>query len=494
MIERIIWRQNLIPRELESPFQRGEHERPLRLTLHLAGMQALTVDEQLVIDTIRNLGSLSQVDVMEIEVGSYYYPTFDDEEQAFKNHSGDIGQIRIGPYKPEDENIPIYYSDASGYGRSGIHTDYLYECMTYFAQYYSPESPEYQSLLIDLIPARAHHELYRDIFVTKSHNLLGNWSFFFIKESNPRTPLEAAKLVGLYLRSRNLFVHETKGSGYAGVTRDTFYWASVDLKMPHIWYCQNVCKAAGIFRAKETLFDDTGLLMISALSRCSRVLKALDSIAFNFYVPQDNDVHDDTLYHFYYLALLLSGVLDVQAIIAHRAYKVSKAKEKHASFINDEFITKLNNHGAIELSRLFTKGSDGYYIIRLLHEIRNTIHRVEFPVFTLSKIKVREVHSWGTLVEVVLPHDNMEILLESINNLGGMERWGFQKKANSLLLEPYTFSITLIEECFELIDKIAENTNLNNLFPNSISIPSFPPAPPRNTQWSRARKIIAILG
>ena len=495
MIDRIIWRPNILPKELESPFQRGEHQRTLRITLHCASLCDLTEEEELALTTIRNLGNLPELDVKEIQDGFYSYSTIDDKKQAFRLNPGPIEKIQLSPFDPDKDSIAIYSGNTNHFSETYMDSGLILEFMAYF-DVNNMKDPEFQSLCAELIAARANYELIRDIFVTKSPKILIHRNVPFIKELNPQTPLEAARIVGLFLRSRDLYVYETiSPDGRASVTRGTFYWTSVDLKMPHIWYYQNTCKVAGILRSQNIKpEDDTAMIAHSAISRCIRVLQARDSIAFNFYVPSGDEVRSDMLYHFYYLALLLSGILDVQAIIAYRAYKVTGYKEIYASFIKSQFIDKLKIHGAIELSKLFDKGSDASHLIRLLHEIRNTIHRAEFPIVDFSDTQIREVLTSGAFVKVFLPDENKRIILEAVNRIESMERWGLIQKSDVLLFEPYTFSSILIEECFNLIDKIAELTDLNDLFPNGQIIPKLPIAPPRDDQWKSTRKIIAILG
>jgi hypothetical protein len=130
----------------------------------------------------------------------------------------------------------------------------------------------------------------------------------------------------------------------------------------------------------------------------------------------------------------------------------------------------------------------------LLHEVRNTIHRAEFPQNNHEFGRLKEVQSSGAFVEVSLPADNLAVLLAAASRCGSLERWGLVKQAGGILLEPYTFSSSLVEECFRLMDKIAEATTLSGLYPSEEIIPVSPTAPPRDRKWNHARKIIALLG
>src|SRR5574341_467222 len=114
MIERVRWHPHAFPQELERPFQRGEHERQLRITLHLSSFNILSEEEKTALDTLRNLGNLPELDTLEIQVGSFSYSTFEEMEEAFKSASGSERQIRISPFNPDSENMSIYTGDDEG--------------------------------------------------------------------------------------------------------------------------------------------------------------------------------------------------------------------------------------------------------------------------------------------------------------------------------------------------------------------------------------------
>ena len=139
MIERIIWHPNQLPIELESPFLRGDHERPIRISFHLPSFTNLTNEEELAIKTLRNLANLSELDVMEFQEGSYSYTTVDEKIQAFKSCSGDVGQIQISPYNPDHDSMPIYSGNSKYFRETYMYSGQLLELASYLAKHNNTE-------------------------------------------------------------------------------------------------------------------------------------------------------------------------------------------------------------------------------------------------------------------------------------------------------------------------------------------------------------------
>lgn len=55
--------------------------------------------------------------------------------------------------------------------------------------------------------SQAHYQVGSDILVTLDPLLLEHRDKSLIREANPRTPTEAAQIVGLFLRSRNIYTY-----------------------------------------------------------------------------------------------------------------------------------------------------------------------------------------------------------------------------------------------------------------------------------------------
>ena len=142
-----------------------------------------------------------------------------------------------------------------------------------------------------VIPVEAHFALRRDIFITTSPFLLSKQQYF--KHENIRTPLEALKIVGPFMRSRNDWTHEVNEHSRVQSPRDFFY-----LNLAR----SNLSTISGFsFPLNETV-----------LNRCLRALQARDEIGKLFYSYRKNDLNDQLLYHFDYLNILLVGVWDAR--------------------------------------------------------------------------------------------------------------------------------------------------------------------------------------
>ena len=65
MIERLIWRRDRPSSGLESPFMRGEGERPLRITFHSSGLADMCGEDSAALDALRELSHVEEVEANE---------------------------------------------------------------------------------------------------------------------------------------------------------------------------------------------------------------------------------------------------------------------------------------------------------------------------------------------------------------------------------------------------------------------------------------------
>jgi len=324
----------------------------------------------------------------------------------------------------------------------------------------------------DLIAAQAHRALHQDILITSSPWLLEHRTHSIVREANPRTPTEAAQIVSLFLRSRGNYTFWASESGQRRFNRGLFYWVLARHRLPSTWRYFSAC-----VEAQKIRNDDILLLGQSILTRCVRALQARDAIGERFYVPQNNDTRDNTMYHFDYLTLVLAGAFDAQARVAHRAYSVKKPKERQAYFRRKDFRKALKRYGAQELHNLVSD-QNCQDVLTPLYELRNTIHGSS--LLTLAYQSGIEPET--SFVEV--PPVYGDVLWEAAERCGSPERWGLTRE-HTLLLEPYTYSITLVEERFGLIDAIAAATNVTGLFPEGYSIPQLMDGPPESEVFGK---------
>ena len=118
-----------------------------------------------------------------------------------------------------------------------------------------------------LVLAQAHRSVEGDILVTESPLLLNNRSQTVVSKTNPRTPLEASRLVGLFLRSRNIYVYRAGPKFKASFDQGMFYWILARYHLPNMWRYFSACVAAG-----KTRGDDIQELGEAVLVRAVRAL------------------------------------------------------------------------------------------------------------------------------------------------------------------------------------------------------------------------------
>lgn len=443
MIERILWGHHTQIGELPSPFQRGKGERPLRITFHTASLVNLPDNETAAVEALRELAHLPEVEALETEPGISPY-------------------IKVGAIDEDTDYIPItVFSKDEPKLFTGIGSSHQWpEIAARLVHKVKSVQANSTAMLEDLILAQAHRQVRGDILITSSPLLLELRNETWVREANPRTPTEAAQIVGLFLRSRGMYTYSA-GSGFRkDLDRGFFYWILTRHRLPSMWRYFSACVAA-----EKAQGDDIQGLGQSILVRCVRALEARDAIGEQFYMTQNNNTRDCIMYHFDYLTLVLAGALDAQACVARRAYNIHR-DERHASFRDKNFRKCLKQSGAIELQEIV---NDQYYrdVTTLLYEPRNTIHRTAFTTLAYKLAGEPEVSF------VSVPEPIASKLWNATERLGSAERWGLSKGLSGVLLEPYSYATALVCESFKLTDAIAAATDVARLFPESYAVPSL---------------------
>jgi len=463
MIHRIFWPEPKFG-ELPSPFLRGT-ERALRITFHSSSFTEASEEEVEAIEALRQLSNLSEIEAL-------------DTEPSMLPH------LEIGTYKDGADYIPITVTTPKRVIQSGIPYPHQWEVIaSQLAGQVDILHPDSQAMLADLKVAQAHRQLGYDILITLSERLLSLRTQNVLREANPCRPIEVARIVGQFLRSRNNYTWQANHRLRHGFDRGLFYWVLVRHRLPNMWRYFNTCVIAD-----EHRHDDTLYLGQSILTRCVRVLQARDAIAAEFYVPQSNNTRDAIMYHFDYLTLLLSGVFDAQALIAHRAYRIKLPKERYASFRNQEFINSLTRvRGASDLHNLIT-GQNFIDLMTLLYELRNTIHKTSLPTIGYQ-VGLEQQQSYV----IVLP-DCATVIQQAAERFGSMGEWGLMQ-LDELVFEPFSYAVKLIKECYYQINTIAITTNLDGMFPDGFVIPPLEDRPLEDGVFNeKIRKRIDVLG
>jgi hypothetical protein len=463
MIEPAEWSSLTHIGELACPFMRGQGERPLRLTLHSDSLAELSGEQGAAVQVLREFGHLPEIQVLETEPGGHPH-------------------IKVGDLDPQADFIP--FQIVSG-GEPQLYTSVPFprqwrDIAPHLVGQSTLDHPDVSAMLDLLIIAQAHYSWHGDILVTSSPLLLKHRSKEWLREANPRTPLEAAKIVGLFLRSRDIYTYEAGPRYQRRFDRGRFYLVLACYRLPSMWRYFDACSAAEKVRG-----DDLGELGQSILVRSVRALEARDAIGVQFYMPQqDPNTQDQMMYHFDYLTLVLAGALDAQAIVANRAYQAIK-KERYASFHYKDFRSALVKNGAQELGRLF---ADHRFtnLLTLLHEPRNTIHRAALRIITYQERSGPQ----HTFAEV--PQPIGQKLYEAAEQLGGAEEWGLTSRSQLVWLEPYSYATALVRESLKTIDAVASTTNVARLFPVNQPIPSFKKGPPKDSVFKWGERVALL--
>lgn len=541
VVNRVQWPQPGIG-EAKTPFVRGKGARTFRITFHASGLADLSTDEAKALEALRELSHLGDIDALTIDAGASPLPS-EDTEAALSD--GDIeprsepmappaggtielvdnpelrlialaeaaAAIPMSPILIDHENGLIFHTCIPPeYGRRGrrgsrnttrdaiLRPDQWRDYALSLTGHADAEHPDVQTMYRDLLDAEVHRELRRDILVTTSPRLLNNRHRPLLRRTNPMRPSEAARLIGLFLRSRNNYAYTAHARGATRVNSGLFYRELAWHRLPHMWGYVGACMEAGDVRG-----DDTAELGQSVMSRAERALQARDDIGFQYYVPQDNDVRNTIMRHFDNLTLLLSGALDAQALIAYRAYNVvaqpaPKVRERDATFRNEGFQRALDAVGAKALHALVT-GQRYKDVSLLVSTPRNTIHKAQLTMFAFEDRSQGAPEPQQSLVSV--PHGEWAKIWDAAERRGGAGRWGLRPITHHIgpiqtipgAFEPYAFTIALVEECFYLIDAVADATDVTGLFLSGHAAQKRAVEPPDDGFYNRAtRERIDVLG
>ena len=494
MIQPINWPDNELGGlgKYNSPFQRGKRERPLKLTFHLSTLGNLSKEDADALSVIYGLTGHDDLDNLTIRFDNFpatgpHAPALELLQAIFAGSTDPIPQMRIRFYQPEDENIPIVTWDGKRkYGQTFIRDPAELEILaSHLVGIDDKSHPNVKAMLDDLLVIHIHKDEKRDILVTTSPRLIGSKEHV-VKSSNPRTPTEAAKIVGLFLRSRNDFTFKYADSVRIGTNRGALYWALMRNSLPSMWRFYSACVMAEDHRKDRTLF-----LGLSILNRCSRTLEARDAIGIGFYNKQNNDTRDLMVFHFDYFTLLLAGAFDALARVTFRVYQLTKPKEfsTQLQFRKKEFLEELKNKGAIELVDYVSQPSV-QALLEIVYNLRNTIHEASLTSLSVKPQILREEYSY-----ITLSPDLEKIFKQNIQPHYDPDACGLAQ-FHVLSFEPYTLASFLIRESFQIINKIALVTDITRLFPSKINIPQLIEKPPEEDFLFKesTSNIISALG
>ena len=336
--------------EPTSPFSRSSTERPIRITFYSSSFTMAAEAELQAVDLLRELARLPGIEAIDTQPGSLPY-------------------LEIGDHSPGASTIPITVI----HGRNRKTRSAIQAPEALFKASGPLESFDPQAAFRDFLIARANHHLDYDILITLSPYLLSNRDKPYLRCVNPRTPLEAVKIIGLLLRTRGNYIFESAPNYFRVFDRRSIYNVLLRHKLPSMWRYVDACVHAEAVRG-----DGIAYLGESILIRCARALEARDEIGVRFYLPQNNGTRDGIMYHFDYLTLLLIGAFDAQARVARWVYGINQPDERNTGFRREKFLKALKRSGGMSLYNLV---ADRYFsdLMVLLMGIRNSIHGAVWP-------------------------------------------------------------------------------------------------------------------
>ena len=452
MIQQIKWGSRNSEEPL-SPFGRGNATRPIRITLHSSSFDGAGEEQVRAIALLRDLTKFTAVEVIDTAPGALPY-------------------LEIEDCNRDGSTIPIAVKHGKNWKiRSGIRApENLFNAFASSVEKSRSGGFDRQSAYQDFLVARANYELDYDVLITLSPYLLDNRENPWIRSENPRNPLEAVKIIGLLLRTQGGYRFEAMPNYFLEFDRRSIYKELLQRKLPNISLYIKACAHAEALGAAGITY-----LAESALVRCTPALQARDEIGALFYMPQSNESRDAIMYHFDYLALLLVGAFDAQARVARRVYGINRPSEMNTGFRRKEFLDALKGSSATALYNLVTEQhfSD---IMDLIHLIRNSIHGSVWP--TIASENYRDLEE--SFIKVPPPYKDK--IWQAARRRGSADNWGLiqDNDFSMLLLEPYTFAVNLVEECFRQIDEIATLTEVTRLLPADFDMTQLHNKAPSN--------------
>ena len=188
MIERL--QHSARPDKAPTAFCRGSGERSLEVTFHTASLAECSYAETEALEALHQLAQLEEIEAYGTERGAFPWT----EVSAPIEEGSDI------PFTVREDQEVVLWSAV-------WNSSQWLKLATQLTGNEDPTHTSVQALLHDLILARAHCQLGRDLLVTLSPNLLAHRTVRPISECNPRTPSAAAQIVGLFLRSRDNYTY-----------------------------------------------------------------------------------------------------------------------------------------------------------------------------------------------------------------------------------------------------------------------------------------------
>lgn len=277
LIDQIVW-----PDEIYGisggPFITGSKRRNLSITLHTDSFKFLEPREKSAVNTLEDL--LDHPDLEVIHDKSPDRASFDFEKRK---------AFSVPFSVTKDDSISYYEIEWRK----------------------DQKEPDDEDLLI-----MAHERAKQDLFITNSPKLLDRSNTDL--GLNILSPTDGARLVGLYLRSRDQYVVFSREGMNRGVDHFGFYWVLVFNRLPI-----TASYLGRWLQSNPDFGDESTYLAQAVLDRSSRALIARDLMGMEYFRGYRVSEGHKIAYHFDYLMLLLAGALDGIASMLKRAHSLN---------------------------------------------------------------------------------------------------------------------------------------------------------------------------
>jgi hypothetical protein len=309
----------------------------------------------------------------------------------------------------------------------------------------------------DMFVAAAHEAWGYDLLVTTAPTLLNARLSDEFRHLNIFPPLEALKVIGLFLRSRGEYHVSGPPGVIYGLDAMWFYLELLRAKEPRLW--RNSAAWVQIIKTHPGVARLNG----SLIARCRRALEARDAIGVQFYQQMSWRTADLMLYHFDYLTVLLVGAFDASARIACLAHNLPMRRQQ-VSFWNSHFNVRLAPCAAA--LHAVAVSHEMQLLRPLMKGLRNTIHGPMLQPIMYTKAG----HPSLSLVEV---DDGGRKVWDAADRMGGTEAWGLAT-IGGYYFEPYTYATRLLDVSVELLGRVADATGVDRLLAPDPPDPGIP--------------------
>lgn len=250
--------------QAESPFDPGAKGGRLLLTFDDVSLEQAPVTEQSAIELLRGMVTAGLADGLGTIASDIPHLIPIDTGRAVHRRSDDDTMLE----SPVSEETILHLS--SIYGGD-------------------PRRSESVALAESVARVEPHRALRRDVLVSLDSALLSNRNHRLIQDLNVRTPREAARLMGLYLRSRSDYTYRAWSKGTARTSRRSFYLELAQLRLARYWRLHFASPTAGKI---EHLRDAHLHLSWSVVSRVAQALQALGACRFSRGIDGKERAHD----------------------------------------------------------------------------------------------------------------------------------------------------------------------------------------------------------